>query len=398
MVEGLTKVLFSPISFASATARNRVVMAPMVTNFAGPEGEVTDRQVAYYAERAKGNAGTIVVEASSVRRDAGISSRQIGAYDDRFIDGLSRLASAIKSHGALAILQLVHGGPKAWSAHGTPGESASPVSIRVGEIPRQLTAAELPQVRRDFVAAACRAKKAGFDGVEIHAAHLYLLSSFLSPYTNRRTDDYGGGVLHRARLTRETVEEIKAELGTDWPVWVRINACEALEPGLSLEEGQEVSKILTQAGADAIHVSAYTLPINKKITGIVQIRFGAIPGKATPPGPLLPYATAVKKEVGVPVIAVGKLDDPLLAATAVKDGMCDMIALARQFLCDPYWASKVREGRLEEIVHCNYCNACHTAQQRGVAIRCTQNLNLFGKPVYREGLKTRKVQLSSNHT
>jgi len=151
----------------------------------------------------------------------------------------------------------------------------------VGEIPRQLTAAELPQVRRDFVAAACRAKKAGFDGVEIHAAHLYLLSSFLSPYTNRRTDDYGGDVLHRARLTRETVKEIKAELGTDWPVWVRINTCEALEPGLSLEEGQEVSKILSRAGADAIHVSAYTLPINKKITGIVQIRFGAIPGKAT---------------------------------------------------------------------------------------------------------------------
>ncbi len=396
MVQDLTKALFTPISFASVAARNRIVMAPMVTNFAGPKDEVTDRQVAYYAERAKGGAGTIMIEASSIRHDAGISSRQIGAYDDRFIPGLSQLASAIKSQGALAILQLVHGGPKAWSAHGAPGESASPVSIRVGEIPRQLTAAELRQVRRDFVAAASRAKKAGFDGIELHAAHLYLLSAFLSPYANKRTDDYGGSVAHRARLTRETVEEIKTELGADWPVWVRINACEALEPGLSLEEGQEASKILCQAGADAIHASAYTLPINKRITGMVQIRVGAIPGKTTPPGPLLPYAAAIKKEVDVPVIAVGKLDDPLLAARAVRDGMCDLVALARQLLCDPYWVSKVKDGRPEEIVHCNYCNACHTAQQRGIDLRCARNLNLFGKPVYKDLPRTRRSRAPAN--
>ncbi len=375
--------LFRSMQFGSVTARNRVVMAPMVTNFSGPDDEVTDRQVAYYAERARGGAGTIVVEASPIRRDVRISSRQVGSYEDRQIPGLARLARAIKSNGAVAILQVNHGGPKAMPGPGGEAESASPFGIRVGNVPRPLTAGELGRVRRDFVSAASRAKDAGFDGVELHGAHLYLLSSFLSPFTNKRTDEYGGSVQNRTRLIRETVEEIKTELGAHWPVWVRIHGCEALEPGLSLEEGQEAAKILAEAGADAIHVSAYTLPINKKITGLVIIRVGAIPVKDTPPGPFLGYAAAIKKAVNVPVIAVGKLDDPSLASGAVADGKCDMIALARQLICDPYWSMKAESGRTGEIVHCTYCNVCHTAQQKGEDIRCAQNLNLFGEPVYK---------------
>jgi 2,4-dienoyl-CoA reductase-like NADH-dependent reductase (Old Yellow Enzyme family) len=381
-----TSLLFQPVKLASTLSKNRVVMAPMVTNFANPDDEVTDRQIRYYAERARGGAGTIVVEASPIRQDVKISSRQIGSYDDRFIPGLARLASAIKSEGATAMLQLNHGGPKALPGPGGRTESASPVAILAGNVPRQLTPRELRQIRRDIAAAASRAKEAGFDGVELHAAHLYLFSAFLSPFTNKRTDDYGGNVAHRTRLIRETIEEIKTELGAEWPVWVRMHACEALEPGLSLEEGREAAKILSQAGADAIHVSAYTLPINKKITDRVSIRVGALPGKDTPPGPFLTYAAAIKKEVNVPVIAVGKLDDPLLAARAIRDGKCDMIALARQLLCDPYWVSKVEGGRAKEITHCNYCNTCHTAQQRGEEIFCSQNLNLVGEPVYKKAL------------
>ncbi len=383
MSHGPFEPLSRIIKFGCVTARNRVVMAPMVTNFAGPDDEVTDRQVAYYAERARGGAGTIIVEASPIRRNVRISSRQVGSYDDRQIPGLTRLAQAIKSNGAAAILQLNHGGPKAMPGPGGEAESASPFGIRVGNVPRSLTAGELSRVRRDFVSAASRARKAGFDGVELDGAHLYLLSAFLSPCTNKRTDEYGGSLPNRARLIRDTIEEIKTELGAAWPVWVRIHGCEALEPGLSLEEGQEVAKILERAGADAIHVSAYTLPINKKITGLVIIRVGAIPVKDTPPGPFLGYAAAIKKAVNVPVIAVGKLDDPSLASSAIADGKCDMIALARQLICDPHWSMKVESGRAGEIVHCNYCNSCHTAQQKGEDIRCAQNLNLFGEPVYK---------------
>jgi len=176
---------------------------------------------------------------------------------------------------------------------------------------------------------------------------------------------------------------MKSELGAGWLICVRMNACEDLQPGLTLEEGQEVADILTQAGVDALHISAYTLPINKNITGMVNIRVGAIPLKSSPPGPLLKYAAAIKQAIDVPVIAVGKLDDPQLAARALMDGKSDMIALGRQLLCDPYWSSKVEGGRPGEIVHCNYCNACHTAQQRGEDIRCAKNLNLFGEPTYK---------------
>ena len=386
MVERVTHALFRPVQFASVTAKNRVVMAPMVTNFASPDDEATDRQVMYYAERARGGVGTIVVEASAIHPHARISSRQLGSYDDRFIPGLARLANAIKEEGAVALLQLCHGGPKIFSAAESRTKSVSPVGIREGDVPRSLTAGELRKVRQEFVASSCRARKAGFDGVELHAAHFYLLSASISPFTNTRTDEYGGSIVNRARLSRETVEDIKAELGPEFPVWVRINACEELDPGLSLEEGQQVVSIIAEGGADAIHVSAYTLPINKRITAMVRIPVGAIPMKETPPGPFLEYAAAIRQVVDVPVIAVGKLDDPVLAAGALLDGKCDLIALARQLLCDPYWARKVDKGQDGEIVHCRYCMTCHTAQQRGEDVRCAQNLNLCGQPIYKRHL------------
>ena len=383
-------ILFQPVKFASVTARNRIVMAPMVTNFADPDDEVTAPQIQYYSERARGGTGTIIVEASHIRKDVRITSRQIGSYNDRFMPGLSRLASAIKSEGAIALLQLLHGGPKVLPD--LRCESASPVSVRVAQVPRQLSLSDLRQIRKAYVRAASRVKKAGFDGVELHAAHLYLLSAFLSPYTNQRMDEYGGSLINRTRLLREIVEDIKSELGAHWPIWVRMNACEALEPGLSLEEGQDIAKILVETGVDAIHVSAYVLPINKKITNLVHIRVGAIPLKNSPPGPLLKYAAAIKKTVDVPVIAVGKLDDPQFAANAVRGGKCDLIALGRQLLCDPYWSLKVKGGSPGKIVHCNYCNTCHTAQQRGEDVRCTQNLNMFGEPIYRKNRREfRKV-------
>ena len=265
---------------------------------------------------------------------------------------------------------------------GGQAESASPVAIRIGSVPKPLRWKNYAGSGGISFPPLPGAKEAGLTGRASWSTPLSS-SAFLSPFTNKRTDEYGGSVSNRTRLMRETIGEIKTELGADWPVWVRIHACEGLEPGLSLEEGQEAAKILAGAGADAIHVSAYTLPINKKITGLVIIRVGAIPVKDTPPGPFLGYAAAIKKAVNVPVIAVGKLDDPSLASSAIADGKCDMTALARQLICDPYWSTKVESGRAGEIVRCTYCNSCHTAQQKGEDIRCAQNLNPFGEPVYK---------------
>ncbi len=392
-MENIKNPLLEPVKIAGKTARNRVVMAPMATNFASTDDEVTDAQVAYYAERARGGMGTIIVEAASIRREAPITARQLGTYDDGLIPGLARLAGAIKAEGVVAILQLCHGGPKILSTAGLRTESVSSVGIRPGNTPRILTSADLRQVRREFIGAAYRANKAGFDGVELHAAHFYLLSASISPFTNKRTDEYGGSLENRVRLTREIVEELKAELGAECPVLVRLHACEATDPGLSLEEGQNVAGILSQAGADAIHVSAYTLPISESYSGMA-IRFGAAPVKDTPPGPFLDYAGAIKRAVDVPVIAVGKLDDPAIATMALAEGKCDMIALGRQLICDPYWARKVEEGRKGEIVHCSYCLTCHKAQQSGEDLRCSQNMNMYGEPVYKghkvKGMETER--------
>jgi len=278
-----TSVLFEPIQFAAIEAKNRIVMAPMVTNLADSDDNVTNRQVDYYTERSRGGAGTIVVEAAMIGRETRISKRQIGIYDDRFITGLNRLSSAIRGDGALALLQVCHGGPKTLPAPGVPTASVSPIGVRKGNVPAVLSIADLGRVRSGFVAACRRAHQAGFDGVELHAAHFYLLGASISPFTNRRTDDYGGNPTNRTRLTREIIQDIKASIGSDFPVWVRINACESMAPGLSLEEGCRVAGLLTEAGADVIHVSAYTLPINKKIQAFMNIPVGAIPVHDTLP-------------------------------------------------------------------------------------------------------------------
>ena len=366
-------ILFEPVQFAALEAKNRIVMAPMVTNFAGSDDTVADRQIDYYVERARGGVGTIIVEAATVDRQARISKHQIGIYADRFITGLNSLSRAIRDAGALAVLQVCHGGPKTLTAAGEQTTSVSAVGVRKADVPAVLSRKDLGSVRRQFVAACRRAQQAGFDGVELHAAHFYLLGASISPFTNRRTDVYGGSTANRTRLTREIIHDIKDDLGTDFPVGVRINACESITPGISLEEGCCVAGQLAESGADTVHVSAYTLPINKKIRAIMNITVGAIPVLATPPGPFLDYAAAVKKAIDVPVIAVAKLDDPDLAAGAVAGGKCDFIALARQMICDPCWPEKVRTGQLEKIIRCKYCMACHTAQQQGKRVRCAQN-------------------------
>ena len=209
--------LFQPIEVGGVTAKNRIVMAPMVTNYATDEDEVTERQVSYYAERARGGVGTIVVEASPVSREARISSRQIGSYENRFLPGMALLAGAIRSAGAIAILQLCHGGPKMCPRPGLPTESISSIPVRAVDTPRPLSKEDLRQIRGQFVASAGRAREAGFDGVELHAAHLYLLSASLTPFTNQRTDEYGGSTENRVRLTREVLEEIKAAVGDESP-------------------------------------------------------------------------------------------------------------------------------------------------------------------------------------
>ena len=349
--------LFRPGSINLLEMKNRIVMAAVGSSLADAEGYVTDRAIDYYVERAKGGVGLIIVKLTSVMKNARGSRNHLAAYDDKFIPRLGDLSRAIKGHGARVALQLGHHGNNASHPRRQqgfpPGEQVvvgpSPVAyIETGVIPHELTRAEIHELVEAFASASRRAKEAGFDAVEIHGAHGKLISQFLSPYYNRRTDEYGGSVENRARFGAEILAAARRKAGPDFPLIMRMDGWDGYEGGFSLEEAVTTAPLFVEAGADALHISAGAseathwqfLPYTQESGGLVHL------------------AEAVKKVVTVPIITVGKLGDPLLAEEVLKRGRADFIALGRPLVADPCLANKTREGRLEEIRSCICCNNC----------------------------------------
>jgi 2,4-dienoyl-CoA reductase-like NADH-dependent reductase (Old Yellow Enzyme family) len=364
------ELLFTPIQVGADSSKNRFVFSPIGTNFETEEGYASDVTIRHYEERAKGGAGIIIIERSSVY-PMEPPSLNPGIWKDEFIDGLTELSGSIQNHGALALIQLWHPGPKARSPDREEAVSASEIPIRDFK-PRMLETEEVYGLIDDFVEGGVRASKAGFDGVELHSAHFYLLSAFLSPYTNNREDEFGGSTENRSKMVCDVVKGIKDRAGQGFAVYCRINSVEKLEGGVSLEEGKKISKLLVSAGADAIDVSAYALPLSQTYKGM-GIRFGSVGGRDDPKGSFVPYAEGIKSAVDVPVIAVSKLDDPVYAHSVLEEGKADLIAIGRGLLADPYLPEKTREGRIEEINKCTYCGVCHIKQQRGEPISCPIN-------------------------
>jgi len=362
--------LFTPIKVGAVETKNRIVFSPIGCNFATDEGFITEKNLRHYEERAKGGAGLIIVEVSPIMPFVGM--RFPMTSDNKYLPGLIQLAQCIKKHEARAFIQLVHPGPKA----DTPETaiSASEVPIRAFN-PRVLETDEVYEVIQRFVEAGVRVKAAGFEGIELHAAHFYLLSAFLSPYTNTRDDEFGGGPAQRTKIVCEVIEGIKERVGADFPISCRINAVEALEGGMTLEDSKKISQLLEAAGADAIDVSAYDRPLSSTYHGM-NIAVGGACGKDDPKGAFVPYAAEIKSAVTVPVIAVSKLDDPVFANTILEENKADLIAIGRALLADPYLPKKAQEGKLEEINQCTYCGVCHINQQRGKEIKCPINSQL----------------------
>ncbi len=357
--------LFQPGKIGTMEIKNRIVMPPMATGYASEDGSVTDRLIAYYEERAKGGPGLIIVEISCIDAPVGRGlARQIGIDKDDFIPGLARLAAAIKRHGARAAIQLHHAGRQTSSRiTGFKPVAPSPIPGRDGELPDELTIDGIKRLVNRFAEAAWRAKEAGFDGVEIHGAHGYLVSQFLSPLSNRRQDEYGGSVENRARFLVEVVKAIRARLGRDFPVWCRLSAVELnAEGGITLEETRVVAKMAEEAGVDAIHVSAHAVGTARR------------PPMAQQPGAFIEYAEAVKKVVSVPVIAVGRIT-PEVGEDALHQGRADFIAIGRQLLADARTVEKIADGRLEDIRPCLRCFYCldSVGRRRGNGVGCTIN-------------------------
>jgi len=325
-------------------------MPPMATKYSSEDGFVTDQLKDYYAARARGGVGLVIVEASCVDAPAGKGwQRQLMIDDDRFVRALAGLVHVVKQHGAKIAIQLHHAGPETRSSiTGVQPVAPSPIPKPEREMPRELTTEEVSELVLRFARAAQRAQSAGFDGVEIHGAHGYLVAQFLSSFFNKRSDVYGRGINGRARFLSEIIQKTKELAGKEYPVWCRINGREfGAQAGLSSEEAQEVARMVQNAGAHAIHVSVLAYGVSPR----------TVPPMAQPPGNLVRFAEAIKSVVAIPVIAVGRID-PATAEMVIAEGRADLIAIGRALIADPELPNKAASGKLDDIRPCIGCQTC----------------------------------------
>lgn len=395
--------LFTPIKIGNVEIKNRIVMAPMLMDFGQFDGRTTEQLMNYYEERAKGGTGLIITEITRVNdRTGGSAFAQLGLSHDYQIEGMKELSDRIHKHGAKLFVQLHHPGRQNMGLL----IDTLPLSIACDKmmpffkdvlykvvpagkilmknhiVPRvvapskcensyfsdgnnrSLRKSEIKGLIKDFIAAAVRAKKAGCDGVQLHASHGYLLQQFLSPNTNHRTDEYGGCLENRMRFILEIIEGIKKECGKDFPIIVRLTVDECYNKigksgkGYALEEGVEMAKRLEKAGIDAIDVSSAAYDTFNYWLEPTSFECG-----------WRKYmAAAVKKEVSIPVIAANLIRSPEQAETQLQEGTQDMISLGRPHIADPYWAKKVQEGRSEDVKRCICCLYCIESMQNNAYI------------------------------
>jgi dimethylglycine catabolism A len=363
-------ILLTPARIGPVEVKNRIVMPPMTTRTADDEGFITEDSIAYYMARVRGGTGLITVEMASPEKVGRHRRREVGIYDDRFIPGLTRLVGAIHDGGAKASIQLGHAGghTRADICGETPiAPSAIPHPVYETTfetiVPQEMTAERIEKTIAAHVAAARRAREAGFDCVEIHAAHGYLISQFHAPFENRRADAYGGSLENRARFGLDVLRAVKSAL-PGMAVVYRLSVEDFFPGGLPYSEGRQIAIWAAAAGADALHITAghyRSLPSAQIV----------LPPMRFPDATFLDYAADVKKHVAVPIIAVGRLGDPATAEAAVTRGKVDFIALGRTLVADPQWVDKVRRG--EPIRRCLACNTCINEMRGGARIGCVVN-------------------------
>ena len=357
--------LFSPIKIGNTTVKNRIFMPPLSTNL-GNKGYVTDELVAHYRARAKGGVGLFVTEVVTVEPTYVYLPGDMSIHDDSFIPGWKKLVDAVHEYDAKILPQLFHPAYMAFPIPGTP-QLIAPSNVGpyyAKEAPRPVTKEELKTIIRQFGEAAGRVKQAGGDGVEIHAAHAHgLLGGFLSPQYNKRTDEYGGDINGRLRLTLEVIEEVRRVCGEDFIIDVRISGDEYSDGGLNINDMIYVSKQLEKAGVDMLHVSG----------GTTIARGSSIPAPGTKLGTHSALSEEIKKYVHIPVTSVGRILEPWFAEEMIANGKADACMIGRANLCDPEFVNKAMEGRDEDIRPCIGCLRCLNGIMFGKRVSCTMN-------------------------
>ena len=374
--------LMSSLTIKNMTLRNRVMMTPMGTNLANPDGSISEEHKRYYKLRAKGGTGLIVVENVCVSFPMGSNgTSQLRLDHDSYIPHMYELTEMVHSWGAKIAVQINHAGGAAMASRiGCQPASASDIPCkRGGAKPRPLTTEEIYHLVQCYADSAWRAQMAGFDAVEIHAGHSYLLNQFLSPTTNNRSDEFGGSMENRVRFLRLVLEETRRRVGSDFPVIIRISSDEFVTGGLTLEDTLEWLPLVDEY-VDLYDVSA---GLNDSMEKMIDKGY-------LPDGWKSYLAKAVREKFHKPVITSGNYRDPAIADRVIEEGSADIVAMGRGLIADPEWCNKVRDGREAEIRKCISC-----------CIGCVGNRMVFNRPIRctvnpavteGDGYKNRKVK------
>ncbi|MGE5397472.1 MAG: FAD-dependent oxidoreductase [Chitinophagales bacterium] len=360
------RYLFSPAKVGDLVLENRVIMPAMATGLASYEGEVTPEIIAYYKARAQSAPGAIVVEITCVDAPRGKGALcQLRIDHPRYLGGLSRLADAIKSGGSRAFIQLHHAGRQGnlLFSEGQPLIAPSAIACRMCRVtPKEASLEEIHSIRDEFISAAWMAQEAGFDGIELHAAHGYLLSQFISPYTNKREDEYGGSTEGRTRLLTEIISSIKS-LCPKMVLGVRLNLTDFVPGGLEIEEGTQIAGLVEKAGADYISASC----------GIYESGLVTIEPVSYQEGWRIYLAQKLKECISIPVIGGGVIRHPEVAENIISSGKADLVFVGRNQIADEKWVARARNGEDREIRPCLSCNTCIGRTFKSLPICCSVN-------------------------
>jgi len=343
----MLKHVFKPADIGTCHIPNRFVVPAMVLNYCREDGYPTERYISYHEARARGGWGLIITEDYAVDPVGKGYSHIPGFWEEGHVAPHSELPKRIHAYDSRIFAQIYHAGRQTNDLiTGTQPVAPSPIPCPAKkQMPRELTVPEIEELVQKFGQAARRARDAGFDGVEIHGAHGYLIAQFLSAYSNKRSDRYGGSFHNRTRFALEIVHEVRKEVGPDYPLMFRISGDEFVPGGRTIEETKAVCMLLEQAGIDAIHVSA----------GVYGSRHRVVPPARMPHGHVVDHAREVKSVVSVPVVTVGWINDPHMAEAIVTSGKADFVAMGRASLADPELPQKARAGKFEEIIYCIGC-------------------------------------------
>lgn len=365
----LTKML-EPTSIGSMQIKNRFVVPAMVANFVEEDGLATEKYITYHEEKAKGGWGMIITEDYPVAANGQGFKTLPRLWDEKHIASHTELTQRVKAHGAKIIAQIYHAGRATSSAiiGKQPVAPSAYPDPAIGETPKALTIDEIKEIVELFGDTALNAKKAGFDGIELHGAHGYLLNAFVSPFSNKRTDEYGGIIQNRVRFPLEVIANIKKKAGDDFPIIYRMSVNEFVEGGLTTEDNKVVAMMLEDAGVHAIHCSN-SVYASAMVYGI--------PPSAQPHAWSSNITAEIKNVVNIPVITVGRVNDPLLAESVVSSGKADFVAMGRASLADPHMPNKAINGEYDDIVRCIGCmQGCVGRNSKGLPIQCVVNPSL----------------------